>query len=408
MKRKLLFVDDEPRILEGLQNLLRKHRSKWDMTFVTSAQQALAELEKSPYDVIVSDIRPPQMDGAKLLKKVQESFPSVVRIVLSGHAELETTLRAVPVAHQFLAKPCNPDVLEKVIERACNLQALINDETVRRAVGKTDKLPSMPKAYFQLMETLSNERASLKDVAHILKQDMAMSAKILHLVNSAFFRLSRRISDIDEAVAYLGISNVKYVTLAAEVFRGNVGLKNGSGLSVDRIQAHSLYIGSLASQMLTDKRQKEDAFVAGLLHDIGKFILLVEMPEHMETVLRHMREERAPMHVVEKTLYGVTHAEVGGYLLGIWGIPHAVVEAVANHHAPQRVEQECFDVLSAVYAANELANEQVNGATTDIACERPPIDESYLKKQGVEERLSTWRQLAVDYGRRLSGGGGRT
>src|ERR1700690_3600413 len=121
MMRRVLFVDDEPQILEGLRHRLHRQRKQWEMLFAESGKAALKILAHEPVDVIITDMRMPQMDGATLLTKVKELYPRVVRIVLSGHAELETALRAVPVAHQFLNKPSEPGVIEGVVERACNL-----------------------------------------------------------------------------------------------------------------------------------------------------------------------------------------------------------------------------------------------------------------------------------------------
>ena len=153
------------------------------------------------------------MDGAELLRRVQDEHPEVVRMVLSGHAEQEAAMKAVPVAHQYLTKPCEPGLLENVVERTCNLQALIGDETLRQTVGRIQTLPSPPRIYAQLTSVLSDESVSVDRVAEILKQDMAMSAKILQIVNSAFFRLSRTISHVEDAVIYLGFDTIKNLAL---------------------------------------------------------------------------------------------------------------------------------------------------------------------------------------------------
>jgi putative nucleotidyltransferase with HDIG domain len=402
----ILFVDDEPQILEGLKSLLRKCRTRWEMTFVASGEAALAEIAKTRFDVVVSDVRMPHMDGVTLLKTVRERHPEIVRIILSGHAEIETSLRAVPVAHQFLTKPCDAALLETVIERACNLQALIHNPFVRSTVGKIQKLPPLPKTYSRLIQALSNEGTSFKDVADILKQDLAMTAKLLQVVNSAFFRLSRRITNIEEAVSYLGTNQLKNLTLAVEVFRRPESAKNIDGLSIDQIQAHSLFTGTLASRLLTDKRQQEDAFMAGLLHDIGKVILLTELPETLAGVLAEMHLSRSPMHVTEARQFGVTHAEIGAYLLGLWGLPYVIVEAVANHHAPQGVAQTHLEVLGAVYVANHLINERLTDAA-EAPFEYPPIDTEYLESIKMVERLHEWRRLVLEQtqltGREASG-----
>ena len=389
--RKILFVDDEPQILEALRHRLHRQRKQWVMQFAGSGKEALEIMAREPIDVIVTDMRMPQMDGATLLRKVQEAYPSVVRIVLSGHAELETALRAVPVAHQFLSKPSEPGVIEAVVERACRLQLLVNDDVVKQVVGKVEKLPSIPKVYSQLMTALAKEDTSVDDVASILKQDMAICAKTLQVVNSAFFRLPRTLGKIEEAVRYLGLTTVQHIVLGVEVFQYKQGKQAvATGFSIDALQQHSLLVADLASCLCEDKQVKEDAFVVGLLHDIGKLLVAVELPEQMSRVLQTMTSCDCSMDTAEEQTLGVTHAEVGGYLLGLWGLPYPLIEAVANHHRPGRVESSEFGVLAAVHIADVLAHEL--GTQRSSSGSLPAMDTSFLEAIGVSDRIDGWRE----------------
>jgi HD-like signal output (HDOD) protein len=391
MMRKILFVDDEPQILEGLRHRLHRQRKQWEMLFAESGAAALEILAKEPVDVIVTDMRMPHMDGAALLKKVQESHPSVVRIVLSGHAELETALRAVPVAHQFLNKPCEPGVIENVVERACKLQLLVTDDVVKQVVGRIEKLPSLPRVYSQLMGALSNENTSSEEVAKILKQDMAICAKTLQVVNSAFFRLPRSIGEIEEAVRYLGLTTVKHIALAVEVFNlGKSHSRPPPGFSMEALQQHSLFVGEVAAGFFTDKQAKEDAFVVGLLHDIGRLLIGVELSKHMAEIMLEMRTANCSMTAAEEKVLGVTHAEVGGYLLGLWGLPYPIIEAVANHHAPSRVESTEFGMLATAHIADALVREEVDSRVTSEPF--PALDTPYLERLGVLDKLDGWRE----------------
>ncbi len=394
-KKNILFVDDEPQILEGLRHRLRRQRRKWKMGFVGGGHEALERLREEPIDVIVTDMRMPQMDGAELLKRVQEEFPGIVRLVLSGHAELETAMRAVPVAHQFLNKPCDAGLLENVVERACSLHALVNDEIVRDTIGKIETLPSMPAVYNRLMAALAAEKTSLQDVTQILEQDMALCAKLLQIANSAFFRLPRTITRIEEAVSYLGFNTIKQVVLAAEVFGEDESTTVG-GLSLEALQKHSLLVASIASSMFDDMQLREDAFVAALLHDIGVLLLIHELPDHLTGVLDDVRATGEPMFAVEEKMAGVTHAEVGAYLLGLWGLPYPVIEAVANHHAPGRVDQQTFGVLAAVHVADNLANEILPTAMCVAGNADSQLDEALLAELGVADKLDQWRELAEE------------
>jgi putative nucleotidyltransferase with HDIG domain len=392
METRILFVDDEQNILDGLRHRLHRQRKKWHMLFAQSGAAALDLLEREPIDVIVSDMRMPTMDGATLLKKVQERYPRVVRIVLSGHAEMETALRAVPVAHQFLSKPCEPGVIESVVERACSLQALINEDVVKKTVGKVESLPALPRVYSQLMTILAKETASADEVAKILKQDMAMCAKVLQIVNSAFFGLARSVSKVEEAVTYLGFNTIKQVVLAVEVFQVSAA-RAPARLSLDALQRHAMLVATFAPAFFTDTKQREDAFVAGLLHDIGKLLLAVEIPEHFVKVFADMDGTRCPMHVAEQRAWGVTHAEVGAYLLGLWGLPYSVIEAVANHHCPQRVDSGEFGILAATHIADGLVNDELSALSPNRERQGGSLDIAYLEKLGLADKLEDWRGL---------------
>jgi HD-like signal output (HDOD) protein len=391
---RILFVDDEASILDGLQNLLRKQRHVWDMVFSLGGEAALAELRKGPFDVIVSDMRMPGMDGAALLTAVREAYPNVARIVLSGQAEREALARALPVAHQFLSKPCDGEILKIVIDRACKLQRLLQDETIRKAVGRLDALPSAAATYRELTETLADPDVGLNAVAAIVERDPAMSAKVLQLVNSAYFGLASKVTSVTQAMVYLGADTMKGLVLTSQVF-SLVERPGTGGLSLELLQQHSLLTARLAKRLVTNPRMAEDAFTAGLLHDIGQIVLLVSLRDRYTALLRDAQKDSRPLHLVEDEHLGVSHAEVGAYLLGVWGLPFSVVEAVAYHHRPGLVDAGDREVLAAVHVADTIieAGEE-NGAPTS------GLDRAFLEASGwaaAVPKAREWTALtAVD------------
>jgi putative nucleotidyltransferase with HDIG domain len=400
MKKRILFVDDEPRVLHGLENLLVRYRHKWDMAFASGGPAALDEMRRAPVDVLVADMRMPVMDGATLLRIVKDEHPETVRIILSGHSEMELAMRAVPVAHQFLDKPCKPEVLEQVVERACSLHALVRDEKLRKVLGGLKKLPALPAAYSALERTLADERAGARELAQIIEQDIAMSAKILQLVNSAFFGLSRRVTSVPEAVSYLGFRMIQQLMLGAEIFADG-GFASRPGMSLEGLRDHSLLTAAIARRILSDdRRAAEDAWTAGLLHDIGKLILAAELPEHLAAPVSVAQQTGRPAYEAEQQLYGVTHAEIGAYLVGMWGLPYSIVEAVGNHHAPERVPHPGLDVLTAVYVANALAHE----CEPDARAYQPPLNSDYLSSFGILDRIPGWRDDANELAFQVAGG----
>lgn len=381
---KILFVDDEPRILEGITRMLFHLADEWDMTCVESGQAALEELENSHFDVVVSDMRMPGMDGVAVLKEVREKYPNVVRIILSGHSDEQAAIDVVPFAHQFLSKPCDAEELQEVVERACGLQEILNYDTIRRTVGEIDKLPSLPQVYTELTKVLVNPNAGADDVAVIISKDPAMSAKILQLVNSSFFARATRVTSVGEAVMHMGFEMVKTLALSVEIFKSQADGKLCEGFSLEALQRHSLHSAAIAAKLLPERRLSELAFMAAMLHDIGKLIMASRLPDKLKAAMKLAKDSEISLHQAEMELYGVSHAEIGAYLLGLWGLPYAIVEAVANHHDPMRVPQrKGFGVLSAVYIANCLSNGY-------------EFDMEYLALLGVSDQIDSWRDLAAE------------
>jgi CheY-like chemotaxis protein len=292
----ILFVDDEPGVLAGLSGLLRKQRNDWHMAFVPSGAEALRELATAPYDVIVSDMRMPQMDGAALLRQVQKQYPHVVRIVLSGQTEEEVSRRLVHVAHQFIAKPCEGRELRQTIERTCDLQLLLDRPALREAVGQLGQLPVKPSLFARLVDVLSEPRSSMSDAAAVIEQDVGASAKMLQLVNSAFFGLPQRVGDIRTAVSYLGLELVKTVALSVEMRAAQTSLTDCPGFSVDAMQDHSLLAARIARRlMLSERIRGQDAFSAAILADAGVLVLLSRQRQLFQEIVSEARRTERPL-----------------------------------------------------------------------------------------------------------------
>ena len=392
-KKRILFVDDEADILAGLRNVLRKQRHVWDMVFALGAEQALAELDKGPFDVIVSDMRMPGMDGASLLTKVKRDHPCIVRIVLSGHAEREAVIRAVTVAHQFLSKPCDGDVLRARIESMCGLQSLLHDPGILHVIGTFAQLPCAPKVFMQLTEMLAKEKVDVADIAQIVERDPAMAAKVLQLVNSEYFGLSQRISSIHQAVTYLGVELIEALAVSIHVSEGPE-LKSIPGFSIDRVQSNAFSMARLARRLASGAEAAEEAFAAAMLHDVGKIILALGMPDRFAETIRVAAETRRPAHDVERELLGLTHAEVGAYLLGVWGLPFRIVEAVAYHHTPSRAPGAASEILTTVHVAATMIDWANTLQMHPAECE-DALDMSYLESAGCAVTLPRWREMAI-------------
>jgi len=392
--KRIIFVDDEPQLLDGLRSRLRRNRKRWEMVFASGGEEGLEQIRSAPFDVVVSDMRMPGMDGATLLEHVKRESPRTARIVLSGYAKMEAAYRALPVAHQFLSKPCEAEIIENVIERACRLQDLLHDESIQAAVGAIGELPCAPRIYSAVTEALGRANVDAEVVADLIRQDPSICARVLQVVNSAFFGLRQTMTDVRDAVAYLGIFFVRNIVLSAELISSFKPSAASAGFEIDVLQRHCFATASIAAHLVEEKDATSDAFTAGILHDLGLLVLATRAPERLSASIAMAKQQRRPVHEVEKELHGFTHAEVGAYLLGMWGLPYPIVEAIAHHHTPEKVAQREFDVLSAVYVADCLAHEQSPHAEDGDALQQSPLNLDYLERLGVAGRLPEWREIA--------------
>jgi HD-like signal output (HDOD) protein/CheY-like chemotaxis protein len=383
---RILFVDDESAILDAMQNLLRKERKRWDLEFVNGGEAGLAAMQKQPFDIVVSDMRMPGMDGAEFLTRIKAEWPAAGRMVLSGHAEPEALMRAMPVAHQFLSKPCDARTLQAAIERMHGLQKLLNNDAIRKVVGNLEQLPAMPRTYIDLRQAASDPNKGIGDLADIVSSDAAVSVKVLKLVNSSYFGSSQRVTSIQQAVSRLGVELIKGLALTANVFAA-VEAKAVAGFSCDQLQMSSLSAAKLAKRFCSDPKRSDEAFTAALVSDVGKLVLALALPQSFGELLVAAKTSGKPAFAVEHELLGVTHAEIGAYLLGLWGLPASIVESVAHHHHPNRVtDGNC--VLAAVHVANGVVDLAPGLALS------AQLDLEFLERCGYMAELPKWLALA--------------
>jgi len=391
LKLNILFVDDEPNVLQGLQRMMRSMRGEWEITTAAGGPEALDVLQRQPMDVVVSDMRMPGMDGVQLLREVQKRHPEVVRIVLSGQSDQEMVLQSVRPAHQYLTKPCSDATLKSAIERSCRLRDLLADRSLKQLISRVDSLPSLPPLYLEIIKELESPYSSIQKIGSIISQDIGMTAKILQLVNSAFFGYCRHISSPAQAAELLGLETIKALVLSVKIF-SQMNLSSMRILAVDRIWDHSLATGVFAKTVAAAEKKErmviDDAFMAGLLHDAGKLILAANLPKQYKEVLATLRGAGSSVLEAERQTFGVTHAEAGAYLLSLWGLPFPIVEAIAFHHTPGRCPQKELGVLTAVHVGSFLELVLHNEKDADSQ-----LDRQYLAELEMLHKLPEWQAL---------------
>jgi HD-like signal output (HDOD) protein len=392
---RVLFVDDEPRVLEGLKRMLRPKRNEWQMTFVSSAAEALTTLKKEPCEVVVTDMRMPGMNGAELLEVVQREYPDTIRLILSGQAETESVMKALGVSHQFLSKPCDAEVLQGTISRAFALRDLAGSEQVKALVARINKLPTLPTSYQRLVEVLKSPNSSIEDVAEVISTDPAMTARLLKLVNSAYFGLQKPVADVARAGALLGLDRIMALVLGQGIF-SDCDAPKVEGFSMEALWQHSVRTASAAHRIAVAEKMERDvvaaAFLAGMLHDIGKLVLAMGLPEQYAKVLKIAAGRPGDLQQTEMLELRASHTDVGAYLVGLWGLPNTIAEAIAYHEDPSQSRSASFGLPAIVHAADRLAHRP------DITDPRSPelgLNVSYFEQHGRIDRWNDWREAAA-------------
>lgn len=396
MKKSILFVDDEPHVLDGLQRMLRPKRNEWDMYFAKGGAEALEIIKGQHIDVIVTDMRMPGMDGNQLLTAVMQLSPDTIRFVLSGHADQELIYKAIGTTHQYMAKPSEAETMINIIERAFAIRDILKKESLKQLVTRIRVVPSLPDLYVKVVQELKSPNASTHKVGQIIAQDIGMSAKVLQMVNSAFFGLRRHVSDPAQAAALLGLDVLKSLVLMVQVF-SQMEKTVASAYSLEALWAHSLAVAhgaqAIARNTMAEKKAVDDAFMAGLFHDLGKLVLIANMPGQYKRVLEAMSRESKDFTAAEREVFGGTHEEVGAYLLGLWAFADPVVEAAAFHHYPSASIGVTFTSLTAVHVANVVVTEF---ETTGKKIPLTELDVEYLKRIGCADQVEAWRTLCLN------------
>jgi HD-like signal output (HDOD) protein len=380
---RVVFVDDDAPVLEGLRVRLHPWHGKWEMTFLENGAHAIAAFQRQPFDLIVSDIRMPGVHGARLLRTVAERWPGAVRVALSGVTDPQETLHVIPIAHQFLSKPCAPGTLEKVIERCLSFRSLLPEPRMRTLVGRMRRLAPERGTFSKLQSLLSEAQPCISRIAQLISSDTVIAAKVMHVAHSAFFRQSRSPSSIDDAVDYLGVENIQRLISSTDVFSQSRKKPAATSFNLEQLQAHTLRVARVTRALSRESPWAADAHLAAILHDFGYWLLAQECPRELDRAHALALERHVSLEDAERETLGASHAQIGAYLLGLWGLAPSVIAAVAHHHAPQEICQSGFDAVAAVVIAHALADA---GDTTAFQGQVPAstcVDAEYLERLGA-------------------------
>lgn len=401
----VLFVDDEEHVLKGLQLAFHGARSSMNVYTAHSGEEALNALAAhDDIAMIVTDLHMPQMDGIELLKTAMQQYPYVVRCMLSGNLSGETTIQASQYAHQMLSKPCETNHLRDVVIRALDVRKRLDEFSLRDELLSLGGLPSIPTQYSQIVAELNAPKPSMERLTEIIRRDPAMSVKVLQVVNSHGMA-GHEISDIDLAVRYIGLESLKSFVLMAELFSSQDDLETQSGFNIDDLWNHGIEVGEYASAIAATETEDPAilgrCYTAGLLHDLGILFFASKLPQRFAEALQHAAESQKTLMNAEKDLFGATHAEIGGFLLDLWGLEMPVVNAITYHYFPSAAPEEVYmvhenmavDPLMVVHVANYFSEDQDTIGDSGVSS---GVDVDYLQKMHSLEKLDHWWDVCQD------------
>ena len=360
---RILLVGDEASLSAELMDFIADLGEEWQPLTASDGQAAMNIVAAGPIDAVIACPTLPDLHATTLHGQIRTLRPETIRIALvdADQGNRPPPARLIGVAHRFLPMPLAPEVLLEALTSLEELRELLDSARLRSAIGRIEKLPSPPHLYLSLTQALEHDDdTNTADVSKLVAADPAIAAKVLQLSNSAFFNSGRTISDLRTAVTRLGLSTLRDLVLASEVFSA----PPLSGAERTSLQQRALLASRLAAKLLPDSSAELGA-TAALLADIG-------------LLLPGVRNERGePAEADDRP----GHAEAGAYLLGLWGLPMPIIEAVAFHLEPQKSNTRSFWVTGAVHVALAL----ING---------DPVDEEYLQRAGVLQKLPQWRDHA--------------
>ena len=395
MRRVLCVGEDQP-LWREIRNQPPGFAQEWQAEFAQTGPEALAWAEQGIFDAVVADVQLFDMSGVDLLDEIMRRQPNALRVVVSDQGDLQNTVKCIGKAHHHLLKPCDVSMLINALNQGLTLGSWLPTRSVQDLIGKLRWVPSPPNIYFRIAMEMDSPTASVETIAQIIAQDPPTTAKVLQMANSAVFGLQLQVNEPAEAVAYLGMEATRTLVLLAHTFSEFDRLPR-SGFSVDKLWHHSVLVGQFARHIALMEQHASDlgeqAYAAGLLHDLGKVLFAANLPMPFGQAVMLAKQGAMNLHAAETKLFGANHAEVGACLLGIWGLPLPIVEAVALHHQPSASARDSFCALTAVHAADVFAQKS---APDQVAAVSPELDQPYLERLGLAERVEFWRRHCED------------
>lgn len=385
MSGRVLLVTNDTNTQRSARQAFAPVQPEWEVHIARGGPEALRLISGPAFDSVVLDNQLAGISCTELLLEVRRWHPRTARMVLAP-AGSSDMVQLVAVAHRVLPKPCPPADLVNAVQRAYSLRELLGASSLVSVIGRLTSVPALSTLYTQIADTLMQPDYSLAAVGELVSQDLGIAARLLQMANSALVGLRKPAATPSQAVKILGADLTRTLILAADLF-SRYNPHTLRPFSIELLWEHSQAVAELAGAIAAAERAEErvirESALAGLLHDIGQLTLASQLAGPYREVMKTMRIDNLRAEEAERQILGTSHAEVGAYLLGLWGLPDAIVEAVAWHHHPSGCPSAGFTPLTAVHAADTILH----------AAENAEPDAEYLARLGLSNRWSHWLAL---------------
>ncbi len=359
MKKTILIVDAEEQILKALKRVFLQ--TDYNVYQAASGTIALDILDKERIDLIITDIRMPELDGYQLLTKVKAMYPEVIRLVLSGYADEKAIFKLLNanLAKMCIYKPWDNQEMLNIIKHVFELNRILSENSILQIINKIDNLPFVSFIYNDLCVLIEND-ASIVEIEKLLMKDQALSAAILRIVNSAFYNV--KTGSLKKAITYIGLTHIKSIAFTAGISY-NKALDINLAKSYQLFSKHSLLTNKICNQVypkLFSKEMPSDSTCVGLLLEIGRVVLMSNFPKQYKKIISLEGIDKRPLYQLEKEILGIAYHEMSSYLLNWWGLPYCLIEATLYHHSPLEDNVINKELTSVLHLANYYAAKLLN------------------------------------------------
>lgn len=354
MCKKILLVDDEVQVLKALMRAFLD--TEYEVYSAEGGKEALEMLEKEDFDLVISDMRMPNMDGYQFLWEVKGRYPKILRVILSGYADEEIVFKALQrnIAKLYIFKPWENEKLIKLVDQIFDTEELLKSSNLLALITNVEELPTIKVNYQRILSCIDGN-IEIADISRLIEQDQSIATKLLHIANSAYYGI--KTGSVKQAVTYLGLSNVRNLVLSTSIldaFNQN-SMPDGTAKN---LWTHAFVTNKILCflyEQFLNKKLPETSMSAGLLHNIGTVLLLNIFKTRYLQCVKTAEKEQINIVEAEKAAFGIDHQETGGYLLKWWELPFPIVEAALYHHDPFNDNIINKELLCAIHIAEKYS-----------------------------------------------------